>query len=162
MTILGDGQPIFSESGNAIADVLFGDHNPAGRLPPRTWKRFIFVEGIVGHTLWDGTYDYENSSLYTRRRLAGGMVTVYPLPKIPIGATGGWIRIEEISQRYNEYVRMSEGPVIGVVAAPLDYLTITAVQNTAKHNVIGDLKSRLKNGQFLLYATINVTFGGGK
>ncbi|UCC79699.1 MAG: hypothetical protein JSW64_15780 [Candidatus Zixiibacteriota bacterium] len=127
-----------------------------------TWKRFVFIEGIFGHTFWDGSYSFENADLATRRRIAGGLATVYPLSKIPVGITGGWIRVEEISQRYNEYVRMSEGPVIGLRVTPVDYLSVTAIQNTAKHNVIGDIKSRLKNGQFLIFATIHVTFGGGR
>jgi hypothetical protein len=127
-----------------------------------TWKRFIFVEGLVGHSFWDDTYNFENADLSTRRRLAGGLVSVYPFSRIPAGVAGGWIRVEEISQRYNEYVRMSEGPVIGLVVTPVDYLSITAVQNTAKHNILGDIKSRLKNGQFLVFATLHVTFGGGR
>jgi hypothetical protein len=127
-----------------------------------TWKQFVFVEGIVGHTFWDNSYRFENNELATRRRMAGGLATVYPISKIPVGITGGWIRVEEISQRYNEYVRMSEGPVIGLRITPLDYLSITAVQNTAKHNIIGDIQSRLKNGQFILFATVHVLFGGGK
>jgi len=140
--------------------------SPFGGIPIVTgaisWKRFVFVEGIVGHTFWDNTYRFEDVDLATRRRIAGGLATIYPSSKIPVGITGGWLRVEEISQRYNEYVRMSEGPVIGLRAAPLDYLSITAVQNTAKHNIIGDLESRLKNGQFIIFATIHFMFGGGK
>lgn len=140
--------------------------SPFGGIPvvtgAVTWKRFVFVEGIVGHTFWDNTYRFENVDLSTRRRIAGGLATVYPLSKIPVGITGGWLRVEEISQRYNEYVRMSEGPVIGLRVTPLDYLSITAVQNTAKQNVIGDIKSRLKNGQFVIFATVHFLFGGGK
>jgi hypothetical protein len=140
--------------------------SPFGGIPvvtgAITWKRFVSVEGIVGHTFWDNSYRFEDADLSTRRRIAGGLVTVYPLSKIPVGVTGGWLRIEEISQRYNEYVRMSEGPVIGLRVTPLDYLSITAVQNTAKHNIIGDLESRLKNGQFVIFATVHFLFGGGK
>lgn len=140
--------------------------SPFGGIPiitgAITWKRFVFVEGIFGHTFWDDSFSFENAELATRRRIAGGLATVYPLSKIPVGIAGGWIRVEEISQRYNEYVRMSDGPVIGLRVTPLDYLSVTAVQNTAKHNVIGDIKSRLKNGQFLIFATVHVTFGGGQ
>lgn len=140
--------------------------SPFGGIPiitgAITWKRFIFVEGIVGHSFWDNSYNFEGAELATRRRIAGGLATVYPTSKIPVGITGGWIRVEEISQRYNEYVRMSEGPVIGLRVTPTDYLSITAVQNTAKHNIIGDIESRLKNGQFIVFATVHVLFGGGK
>ncbi|UCE65815.1 MAG: hypothetical protein JSU85_13275 [Candidatus Zixiibacteriota bacterium] len=140
--------------------------SPFGGIPiisgAITWKRFVFIEGIFGHTFWDNSFSLENTDLATRRRIAGGLATVYPLSNIPAGITGGWIRVEEISQRYNEYVRMSDGPVIGLQVTPLDYLSITLVQNTAKHNIIGDINSRLKNGQFIVLATVHVLFGGGK
>jgi hypothetical protein len=140
--------------------------SPFGGIPIVTgaisWKRFVYIEGIVGHTFWDNSYRFEDADLSTRRRITGGLATVYPLSKIPVGVTGGWLRVEEISQRYNEYVRMSEGPVIGLRITPVDYLSITAVQNTAKHNIIGDLESRLKNGQFIIFATVHFLFGGGK
>jgi hypothetical protein len=140
--------------------------SPFGVIPVVTgaisWKRFVFVEGIVGHTFWDNSFSIENDNLATRRRVAGGLAVIYPFQDIPIGLAGGWIRVEEIAQRYNEYVRMSEGPVIGLRITPLDYLSITAIQNTAKHNIIGDIQSRLKNGQFIVFATVHVLFGGGK
>jgi len=140
--------------------------SPFGGIPiitgAITWKRFVFVEGIVGHTFWDNSFRFEGADLDTRRRMAGGLVSIYPLSKIPVGLVGGWIRIEEISQRYNEYVKMSEGPVIGLRVTPVDFLSITAVQNTSKHNIIGDIKSRLKNKQFLLFATVHIVFGGRK
>jgi len=140
--------------------------SPFGGIPiitgAITWKRLVFIEGIFGHTFWDNSFRFENADLATRRRIAGGLVTVYPISKIPAGVTGGWIRVEEISQRYNEYVKMSDGPVIGLRVAPVDCLSITALQNTAKHNIIGDIKSRLKNGQFIIFVTVHTTFGGGK
>lgn len=140
--------------------------SPFGGIPiisaAITWKRFIYIEGILGHTFWSNSFRFDGSNLDTRRRMAGGLASIYPLPKIPVGVTGGWIRIEEISQRYNEYVKMSEGPVIGLRVTPFDFLSITAVQNTAKHNIAGDIRSRLKNGQFLFSATVHIVFGGGK
>jgi hypothetical protein len=140
--------------------------SPFGGIPiisgAVTWKRFIFIEGVLGHTFWDNSFRFDGSDLDTRRRMAGGLATIYPLSNIPVGVTGGWLRIEEISQRYNQYVKMSEGPVIGLRVTPFDFLSITAVQNTAKHNLAGDIKSRLKNGQFLFFATVHLVFGGGK
>lgn len=140
--------------------------SPFGGIPilsgAITWKRMIFIEGIVGHTFWDNSFRFDGNDLDTRRRMAGALVSIYPLSNIPVGITGGWFRIEEISQRYNEYVKMSEGPVIGLRATPFDFLSITAIQNTAKHNFAGENRSRLKNGQFLFIATIHIVFGGGK
>jgi len=140
--------------------------SPFGALPiitgAITWKRFVFIEGIVGHTFWDNSFRFEGTNLSTRRRMIGGLASIYPSSKIPVGLVGGWIRVEEISQRYNEYVKMSEGPVIGLRVTPVDFFSITAVQNTSKHNIMGDIKSRLKNKQFLLFATVHIIFGGGK
>jgi hypothetical protein len=92
--------------------------------------------------------------------MAGGQVIVYPLSKIPVGAVGGWLRIEEISQRYYRYVKMSEGPVIGLRVTPLEFLSITGVYNPAKHNLTGDIISKSRNGQILISATVHLTFGG--
>ena len=140
--------------------------SPFGGIPiisaAVTWKRFIFIEGVLGHTFWSNSFRFDGRDLDTRRRMAGGLVSVYPLSRIPVGITGGWIRIEQISQRYNEYVKMSEGPVIGLRVTPFDFLSITAVQNTAKHNLAGNIKSRLRNNQFLFFATVHIVFGGGK
>jgi hypothetical protein len=137
---------------------------PFGGLPivtgAVTWKRIIFVEGLVGHTFWNGSFVFDNSDLDTWRRMAGGQVIVYPLSKIPVGAVGGWLRIEEISQRYYRYVKMSEGPVIGLRVTPLKFLSITGVYNPAKHNLTGDIISKSRNGQILISATVHLTFGG--
>lgn len=140
--------------------------SPFGGIPiltgAITWKRFIFIEGVIGHTFWSNSFRFDGSDLDTRRRMAGGLASIYPLTDIPIGLVGGWIRIEEISQRYNEYVKMSEGPVIGLRVTPFDFLSIMGVHNTAKHNIAGDIKSRLRDNQFLFSATIHIVFGGGK
>jgi hypothetical protein len=140
--------------------------SPFGGIPIAagaiTWKRFIFIEGIFGHTLWNDTYRIEDDNLNTRRRMTGGLISIYPLPDIPVGAVGGWLRVEEISQRYNEYVKMSEGPAIGFRIVPHKFVSITAVQNTAKHNIAGVARSRLKDNQFLFFVTVNLLFGGGK
>jgi hypothetical protein len=140
--------------------------SPFGGIPIATgaitWKRFLYLEGVVGHTLWSNTFTVQTDDLATRRRLAGGLAAVYPLPDIRVGIVGGWIRVEEIAQRYNSYVRMSEGPVIGLQVTPHKNVSITAVQNTAKQNIIGDVKSKLENGQIVIFADIHFLFGGGK
>ena len=139
--------------------------SPFGGLPIVTAsivsRKFILIEGIFGHTLWNSAFRLENQELRTRLRLAGGQILIYPLRKIPVGVLGGWIRVEEISQRYNEYVQMSEGPVIGLRLTPFEYLSVTGVQNTAKLNSAGNIRSRLNNDQFLFYMTIHLTIGGG-
>jgi hypothetical protein len=137
---------------------------PFGAMPivtgAVTWKRIIFIEGLVGHTFWNESFNFDGSNLDTWRRMAGGQVVVYPFANIPVGAVGGWLRIEEISQRYYRYVKMSEGPVLGLRVTPLYFLSITGVYNPSKHNLTGDIKSISKNGQLLISAAIHVTFGG--
>jgi len=140
--------------------------SPFGGIPivkgAITWKRIVFVEGVLGHTFWNNTFRFEGSNLDTRRRLAGGQVVVYPSRDIPVGIVGGWVRIEEISRKYYEYVRMSEGPLFGLRASPFDFLSVTAAYNPAKQRVAGDRISRSKNDRFLVAITVHIAFGGGK
>jgi len=127
-----------------------------------TWKRIIYVEGIWGHTFWNGSFQYQGFNLDTKSRLAGGGVVVCPFRRLPVGIVGGWMRIEEISQEYYEYVKLSEGPVLGLRASPFTFLSITGTYNPARHRIAGDYKSRAKNGQFLVSITAHKTFGGEK
>lgn len=140
--------------------------SPFGGIPVGTcaitWKRFIHVEGLVGHTFWNDTFHYGEVNLDTKCRLIGGDVTVYPYQAIPVGIMGGWIRFEEISQKYYEYVRLSEGPLVGLKAVPLDFLTLTAAYNPSKHRRVGSSFSTAENNQFLFNVTANVAFGGAK
>lgn len=140
--------------------------SPFGGIPivkgAITWKHFVFVEGVLGHTFWNNTFRFEGSDLDTRRRLVGGQVVVYPSGDIPVGIVGGWVHIEEISQKYYEYVRMSEGPVFGLRGSPFDFLSVTAVYNPARQRVASDRISRSKNDQFLVSMTVHIVFGGGK
>jgi len=140
--------------------------SPFGAMPvvagAVTWKRIVFVEAVFGHTVWDNTYRFMNVDLETRRRLAGFLAAYYPRQDLPIGVIAGWVRIEEISQGYYDYVRLSEGPLFGVRATPLDYLSVTATYNPSKHRVAGETLSQSKNSQFLVSIMVHKTFGGGK
>lgn len=127
-----------------------------------TWKRIIYVEGILGHTFWNGSFQYHGFNLDTKSRLAGGALVVYPCRRLPLGIVGGWLRIEEISQEYHEYVKMSEGPMLGLRATPFPFLSVTGTYNPSRHREAGDFKSRAKNDQFLLSITAHKTFGGEK
>jgi len=140
--------------------------SPFGGIPIVTtaiaWKKFIFIEGVFGHTLWDDSYLFDDTDLDTRRRASGGLAYIYPLQNIPVGIVGGWLRFEEISSLYNEYVKMSEGPVIGLRITPLEYLSINGVYNPAKHNIADNIISESKSGQFFISANFHIIFGGGK
>ncbi|MEE8577325.1 MAG: hypothetical protein V3T31_08710 [candidate division Zixibacteria bacterium] len=140
--------------------------SPFGGIPiihaSMTWKGIVFVEGIMGHTFWNGDYPFEGEDLDTKRRMAGAQIVVYPKENLPIGIVGGWIHIEEISQDFYEYVRMSEGPMLGLRASPFDFMYITGVYNPSKHRVVGADRSTSDNDQFLLSATFHLGFGGGR
>lgn len=140
--------------------------SPFGGIPiaagALSWKRFLYVEGIVGHTFWNNSFQFEENGLDTKRRLIGGNVIFYPSERLPIGIVGGWIRIEEISQEYYEYVKLSEGPVLGLRVIPFDFLSVTGAYNPAKQRSAGENRSRSENDQFLLYVTAHLAFGGAK
>ena len=140
--------------------------SPFGAMPvvagAITWKQIVFVEAFLGHTVWDGTYRFMAVDLETRRRLAGFLAAYYPKQDLPVGVIAGWVRVEEISQRYYDFVRMSEGPMFGLRATPLDYLSVTAAYNPSKHRVAGETLSQSKNNQFLISIMVHKTFGGGK
>lgn len=140
--------------------------SPFGGMPiftgGMTWKRIVFVEGILGHTFWNNSFTFQGAKLTTKRRMAGVQVIAYPFENKKVGFVGGWVRFEELSQTFYEYVKLSEGPMIGMQAAANDFLLVTAVYNPSKHRIAGDLESDTKNGQFLLSLTAHVNFGGGR
>ncbi len=140
--------------------------SPYGGIPlvtgAVTWEDLVHIEGIFGYNFWNGTYRFENTDLDTRLRLIGGQVIVYPWEDIPVGILGGWIRIEEIAQRYYEYVRMSEGLMLGLRWSPLEYLSITGVYNPSKKRAVDDFNSETDYGQFLISVTVHKALGGTK
>lgn len=143
--------------------------SPFNLIPVATaavsWKRTIYLEGLFGHTFWNDIYKGWTPNLATKRRMLGINTIVYPYSRVPVGVVGGWIRIEEVSQDYYEYVRLSEGPMLGLRVTPLEFLSITGLFNPSKHRK-GEQEqvylSESKNGQFLLYATVHISFGGAR
>jgi len=140
--------------------------SPYGGIPvvtgALTWEHLVHIEGILGYNFWNGTFQFEDTDLDTRLRMIGGQVIVYPDDNLPVGVLGGWIRIEEISQRYYEYVRLSEGLMLGLRWSPLEYLSITGVYNPSKKRVVDDFKSETDYGQFLISITAHKALGGAK
>lgn len=54
------------EGGNAVADVLFGDYNPAGRLPVTFYKSVSDIPAFEDYSMKGRTYKYfEGSPLYS-------------------------------------------------------------------------------------------------
>jgi len=150
--------------------ILFGagvSSSPFGGIPVATaaftYKRIVFVEGIVGHTWWGGhAFQFENQSLDTRRRQIGGHAIIYPFEDLPVGALGGWLRVEEMAQEYYEYSRLSEGLVIGLRALPLNHVAVTAAYNPSRHRVATESASTSENDQFLIYLTLHMGIGGAR
>ena len=140
--------------------------SPFGGMPTAagavTWKRIVFVEAFFGHTFWDDSYQFMNVDLDTRRRQAGFTASYFPKQDWPIGVVAGWVRAEEVAQRYYDYVRLSEGPIVGLRGRPLDYLSATAAYNPSKHRVAGESLSQSKNSQFIISIMVHKTFGGGR
>lgn len=140
--------------------------SPFGGIPTAsgilTWKHFIHAEGIVGHTFWNSSYNFNGLDMDTRRRLVGGNLIVFPYSNIPVGILGGWVHFEEISQTYYEYVKLSEGPLLGLRVYPFKFLSVTGAYNPSMQRVADDNKSKAKNGRFLLAVSSYLAFGGAR
>ncbi len=140
--------------------------SPFGGMPivagAVTWKKVIYVEAMVGHTLWKNSFQFAGSDLATRRRMAGVSLIVYPFHKYRLGIVGGWARIEEISQLYYKYVQMSEGPLLGLRLTPFEFLSITGSFNPSRHRLAGDIFSIPESDQFLISIMVHKLFGGEK
>jgi hypothetical protein len=126
------------------------------------WKKQIYIEGIFGHTIWNNTAVYQGSTLSVRNRMAGGAIAYFPFTSVPIGLLSGWVRVEEISQSYYSYVRMSEGPLFGVRWMPVRFVSITGAYNPSKERIAGKLTSAPYDDQFFISATIHTLLGGDR
>jgi hypothetical protein len=127
-----------------------------------TWRQHAYLEIVGGHSLWDNEFRFEGEDLKTRHRMLGGHVSVFPFEEIRLGFVGGWMRVEQISQFYYEYVRLSEGPLFSLRFDPADFISIVGTYNPAKRRTAGIDKSDTDMDQFLVYATIYQLVGGGK
>ena len=138
-------------AGTAIADVLFGDYNPAGRLPVTFYKSvndlppfddydmegrtYRFFDGEVlypfGHGLSYTTFEYSNLVVSGQTLPAAGEVTV----SVDITNTGDRAG-DEVVQLYVEYPESS-------VARPIrdlrgfERVTLEAGATTTAHFVLG-------------------------
>ncbi|MCK4632132.1 MAG: hypothetical protein KAT79_02610 [candidate division Zixibacteria bacterium] len=140
--------------------------SPFGAIPvvtgAVTWERKVFVEAVVGHTLWNSSFAYSGQDLNTKRRMAGGLVFFYPVNDFPVGVIGGWIRTEEISTKYYDYVKMSEGPIFGLRYSPYKFLYITGAYNPARQRIVGKPIVESRHNEFMISVTGFILFGGEK
>jgi hypothetical protein len=140
--------------------------SPFGGMPiasaSATWKQSAYLGVIGGHSLWDTDYHIQDDILDTRRRMLGGQVTVFPFDEIRIGFVGGWLRVEQVSQYYFEYVRLAEGPLIGLRFDPTDFISVVGTYYPAKRRATGVERSETDDDLFLVYANLYKLMGGGK
>lgn len=140
--------------------------SPFGGLPvvtaAFTYKRVVYVEGIVGHTWWSNSFTFQNEDFNTRRRQIGGHAIMYPFDELPLGFVGGWLRTEEVAQSPYEYAKLSEGLVIGARYSLLRNLAVTAAYNPSRERIVTEPESTSETDQFLIYLTAQVGIGGAR
>ena len=94
--------------------------------------------------------------------MAGSNFIVYPFKNLRAGFLAGWVRIEEISQDYYQFVRKSEGLLLGMRAEPLSFLSVTGAYYPSAERTAGIPRAETKNNLFLISVTAHKTFGGAK
>lgn len=142
--------------------------SPYGGIPmvngALCYKHRVYVEMVIGHSFWDDDFKWVTTdtilNLDTKRRMTGAYLVVYPKDSLPVGVVGGWIRVEEMSQYYYEYVRLSEGVALGLQARPWDFLSVTGLWNPAKRRTSPTEASEWKADQFMLNAALQIELGG--
>ncbi|PWB75545.1 hypothetical protein C3F09_01915 [candidate division GN15 bacterium] len=138
--------------------------SPFGGIPfgaaALTWRKTVFLEASLGYTFWDRDYTVGTTTLNTRRRISGARLIVFPIESLPVGVVGGWSRVEQISQSYYQYVRLSEGLELGLRATPLPFASVTAIYNPSMHRRAAENRADAKNGQFEISLMLHKTFGG--
>ncbi len=140
--------------------------SPFGGIPivggAVTWDRTLFFELNAGHTFWKNDFSQANLDLRTNKCLIGGQILFFPFKNKQIGLLGGWVRIEEISNQYHEYVKMSEGALLGARFIPFKHFSLTAAYNPSTHKIVSNRKSIYKNDQFNLSINYYDLLGGGR
>ncbi len=139
---------------------------PFGSLPVATggvtWKRIVFVEAQFGHSIWLDGFELRGVTFSTRQRLASAYLAVYPWETIPVGFVGGWKRAETMDWDSFRYLRISEGPMIGVRVEPLHWLSITGTYTPAKQRTATFASSENEFGQLALSISVIQIWGGDR
>jgi len=139
---------------------------PYGALPMVSgsviWSRKVALEFVLGHTFWNNTYEYQGANLETWQRMVGVRVAMYPWTDKPIGFVAGWSRIEEIAQSFYEYVKLSEGPVLGVSVIPWKHVSIAGLYNPVRQRIAENEVSSGETAQFLFSINLFTDLGGAR
>ncbi len=144
--------------------------SPYGAIPivagAIVYKDKLHVEAQFGHTFWSDQRDLAGMSLSVWRRMSGGQMVYFlinrPQGHLQVGPAIGWFRIEEISQYYYGYTRMSEGLTLGVRLRLFNCLDATGSYFPHKERAAERQFAVTKDGSFLMAITFNHYFGGGK
>ena len=124
-------------------------------------KRTVLVEIVAGHTFWNNSFRFNNTNLDTRRTMVGGQLIVYPFETTPVGFVAGWIHIEEVSQDFSQFVKMSEGLSLGARYTPYNFLSFTGTYFPSRQRIAGVRITNSEYDQFLFSTNVHFDFGGG-
>jgi len=124
-------------------------------------KRNVLVEIVAGHTFWNNSFRFNNTNLDTRRTMVGGQLIVYPFETTPVGFVAGWIHIEEVSQDFSQFVKMSEGLSLGARYTPYNFLSFTGTYFPSRRRIAGVRITNSEYDQFLFSTNVHFDFGGG-
>ena len=162
-------------AGTAIADVLFGDYNPAGRLPVTFYKADTDLPDFNDYSMSNRTYRYfagkalypfgyglsYTEFLYKQLKISGDNKT----EKVSVTITNiGKMDGEEVVQLYvsgndkNQHV-----PIRSLKGFQRIFLKAGETKNVQFNLTNDDLSILNENGQpELLKGTINISVGGGQ
>ena len=139
---------------------------PSGIIPSVSgavvYKKWLYIEGLFGHTFWSDSRDVAGVSYDTWSRFTGGQLVIFPFDKKTVGFSAGWIRLEEISQYYYKYALMSEGLTMGVRLRITENLGLDGKYFPNKQR-LAEMEREYavsKQNQWILSVTYNFSFGG--
>lgn len=139
---------------------------PFGAVPSVSgavaWNHTVSLQVDLGHTFWNGSFAFKGENLKTWRRMVGGRLNVYPWQDTRLGFVGGWVRVEELAQSQHEFVKLSEGPIVGVSVIPLKHVVLVGMYNPSRHRIAGSGVALGKDGQFMVSISMFTDFGGDR
>ncbi|XOU94152.1 MAG: hypothetical protein ACNFW9_04880 [Candidatus Kerfeldbacteria bacterium] len=141
---------------------------PSGIIPfvsgAVVYKKWLYIEGLFGHTFWSDSRDVAGKSHDTWSRFTGGQLVIFPFEKKTVGFSAGWIRLEEISQHHYKYALMSEGLTMGIRFQFFENFELEGKYFPNKQRLAEmdrDYAVSKKN-QWLISVSYNLFFGGEK
>lgn len=163
--------------GTAVADVLFGDYNPAGRLPVTFYKSDKDLPGFSDYSMTGRTYRYFNGqALYPFGFGLSYSTFKYSIPKVPSTiAKGKPVKIfftlvntgktdgEEVAQLYITHAGAMQKPIRALKGFQRVFLKAGETK-TLSFTLTPEQLSLVNEGGMLYQPTgkINISIGGGQ